>query len=77
VNHSSAQPKPISKRRTRPCPYCGSGDTLPIVYGLIVEPDPSFVPCGCVIEDGQPLRHCHACGRGFDFRDGAGIEASE
>lgn len=58
----------LPRRRAR-CPYCGSRDTLPIVYGLIAEPVRRVVVGGCVIFDGQPLRHCNRCGRGFEFRN--------
>jgi hypothetical protein len=68
------KPKRVRKRRAKPCPYCGSGDTLPIVYGLIDHFDPRFVPGGCIIHEGQPLRHCNDCGRGFDFRDWGGLD---
>jgi hypothetical protein len=71
---SDSTPKRTRKRRAKPCPYCGSGDTLPIVYGLIDKPAPRFVPGGCLIEEGQPLRHCNDCGQGFEFRDWGGIE---
>lgn len=67
-------PKRTRKRRAKPCPYCGSTDTSPIVYGLITEPDPRFVPGGCCVEDGQPMRHCNDCERGFEFRDMGGFE---
>jgi hypothetical protein len=61
--------------RRKRCPYCGSRNTGPILYGMIV-PDPDdplpdhAVLGGCVIMPGQPMRHCHSCGRGYDFRPG-------
>lgn len=60
--------------RRKPCPHCGSRDTARILYGLYV-PDPEHplpehtVLGGCTISPHQPLRHCHSCGRGYDFRD--------
>jgi hypothetical protein len=72
-------PKRVRKRRAKPCPHCGSGDTLPIVYGLFDRFDPRFVPGGCAIFEGQPLRHCQDCGRGFELGDsfGPGSKAPE
>jgi hypothetical protein len=60
-------------RRT-PCPYCGSRDTLEIIWGLYAPsdfehpiPDGAMLG-GCCIEPGWPQRHCNACGRRYDFR---------
>jgi hypothetical protein len=62
------------KPRRKPCPCCGSRDTGPILYGLIaLDPEHPFpdhvVLGGCIIEEHQPLRYCHTCGRGYEFRD--------
>jgi hypothetical protein len=70
--------------RRKRCPNCGSRDTVPIVHGLVL-PEPSGPIArdevdvgGRILEDGQPLRRCRACGRGFWFRDlGGGREESE
>jgi hypothetical protein len=63
----------VHELRARRCPYCGSRNTTHIIYGMYLPPNgvvpDGIVLGGCVILDGQPLRHCHACGRGFDFRD--------
>jgi len=71
------------RRRARRCPNCGSGDTVPILYGLYA-PDGDAFPehvelGGCTIEEGQPLRVCRTCGLGFEFRDlgGSGSEGPE
>lgn len=50
------------------CPACGSGDVLPIVYGL---PGPGLrqqaengevVLGGCVVSDDSPVWYCNHCG---------------
>ena len=68
------------KPRRKPCPFCGSRDTGAIWYGLIVptpeHPIPDHVVLGgCCIEPGQPQRHCHTCGRGYDFTPDLGEES--
>jgi hypothetical protein len=63
------------KPRRKPCPYCGSGDTGAILYGLYA-PDPDHplpdhvVLRGCCIPENPPSRHCHTCGRDTGSRDG-------
>lgn len=59
--------------RRKPCPFCGSRDTLRIIWGLYAPADPDErVPDGamlggCCIEPGWPRRHCNACGRRYDY----------
>ena len=65
-------------RRAKPCPDCGSGDTVPILYGLY-GPGSDGLPenielGGCTIFEGQPMRRCRNCGCGFELRDFGGGE---
>ncbi len=55
------------KPRRKPCPYCGSGDTGEIWYGLITGFSGDFVPGGCMVTDSQPSRSCRTCGRAFEY----------
>ena len=60
------------KPRRKPCPHCGSRDTGRVLYGLYL-PDPEHplpdhvVLAGCCIPADPPQRHCHTCGRDYDF----------
>jgi transcription elongation factor Elf1 len=56
------------------CPQCGSFDVVSIMYGL---PSPKgfdeeakgkIVLGGCDVGDGDPQKHCKACGTEFDLR---------
>src|SRR4051794_13335035 len=56
----------MAARRSH-CPFCGSDDTRPIVYGLITGFSDDFVPGGCTVFEGQPARACRACRRSFEY----------
>jgi hypothetical protein len=60
------------KKRTTPCPKCGSTDVVPIEYGY---PGQEMMDAakrglielgGCCVSDDDPRKHCRACGEEFD-----------
>lgn len=65
---------PTSRRRGRPCPRCGSRDTIPIVFGY---PGPELIAAaqqgevvlgGCCITGDDPAWRCRSCGKDFGRR---------
>ena len=60
------------KHRGKKCPECGSDSTMPIVYGLIDDPeaikqieDGEFSTGGCCIEEDSPKWRCRECDKEF------------
>ena len=60
---------------TEACPYCGTHESIPIVYGL---PGPEMLEAseageivlgGCVVLPAGATRHCRACGRDWRHVD--------
>jgi hypothetical protein len=60
------------KRRTKPCPKCGSLDVVPIEYGypgpeMMAEAAKGLIELGgCCVSDDDPRKLCRACGEEFD-----------
>mgnify|MGYP003723708393 CR=1 FL=1 len=60
------------KHRGKKCPECGSDSIMPIVYGLIDDPeaikqieDGEFSTGGCCIEEDSPKWRCRECEKEF------------
>lgn len=58
--------------RKKQCPECGSKNLMPIVYGLIDDPDAinqiengEFAAGGCCVEEDSPKWRCRECKKEF------------
>ena len=47
------------------CPDCSSRDVVPILYGLVANPEPGVILGGCIFDDDKPQWGCRTCGRHF------------
>ena len=62
----SQQPVKLDRAQKRPekCPFCGSKDIVPILYGDGLCPedeDSKFIPGGCIVTAGGPVWGCWDC----------------
>ena len=60
------QPAKLDRAQKRPkkCPFCGSTDIVPILYGDGICPedeDSKFIPGGCIVTAGGPVWGCWDC----------------
>ena len=60
------------KKKSKQCPECGSDSIMPIIYGLIDDPEAikkienrEFTTGGCCVEEDSPKWQCRACNKEF------------
>ena len=62
------------KNKSKQCPDCGSDNIMPIVYGLIDDPEAikqienrEFATGGCCVEEDSPKWQCRDCNKEFGW----------